>query len=146
MKKRILRKAVFVVIYKISKENKPIYLLLKRRLHWKGWEFTKGGIEKNESPINAVKREVKEETGLTPRKIINHNLKGRYFYKKIIPGRPYIGQSFSLYSAKVPHKRVILDSNEHSEYVWLPYNEAIKKLTWGNQKKCLKMVHDSLVD
>ena len=64
------RKAVFIVAY--SKINNKIeYLLLKRKLHWKGWEFPKGGAEEKENNLDAVKRELKEETGL---KILNINI------------------------------------------------------------------------
>ena len=56
------RKAVFVVTYRKEKD-KIKYLILKRKLHWKGWEFPKGGVNKDESLLHAVKREIKEETG-----------------------------------------------------------------------------------
>jgi len=47
MAKGKYRKAVFVLLY--SKTKKWIeYLLLKRKLHWKGWEFPKGKIEPGE--------------------------------------------------------------------------------------------------
>src|SRR3989344_1001102 len=101
--KKGYRKAVFVVIYK-KQDNKIQYLILKRKLHWKGWEFTKGGVENGETEMFTVIREVKEETGLNAVKIINHKKKGKYNYKKIIPNRPYLGQTYSLYSAQVSNK------------------------------------------
>jgi len=49
MKKETYRKAVFVVVYRETKTGKDRkYLILKRKLHWKGWEFPKGGLEKGE--------------------------------------------------------------------------------------------------
>ena len=38
------RKIVFIVTYAKLKD-KIYYLILKRKLHWKGWEFVKGGID-----------------------------------------------------------------------------------------------------
>ena len=56
------RPGIFIVTYKrVGKEIK--YLILKRKLHWKGYEFPKGGIEKKESLKKKATRELKEETG-----------------------------------------------------------------------------------
>jgi len=139
------RKAVFVVVYRREKD-KIFYLLLKRKLHWKGWEFPKGGVEK-EDLLSAVKREIKEETGLAPLKIKKYPIKGKYRYAKMLKDRPgIIGQIYSLYSVEVKPKnnKIKIDKLEHSDFKWLPFEKAIKKLTWPNQKKCLKIVNKSL--
>ena len=75
------RKGIFILTFNLEK-NKPEYLILKRKLHWKGWEFPKAGIERFESKKKAVKREIKEETGLEIIKINSHKNKGKYLYKK----------------------------------------------------------------
>ena len=42
------RKSDFIVVY--SKEKDKIkYIVLKRKLHWKGWEFPKEGMEDKET-------------------------------------------------------------------------------------------------
>ena len=112
------RRAVFIVTYSINK-NKVEFLILRRKLHWKGWEFPKGGIEFFEMKRRAVERELNEETGLSP-------------------------QTFSLYSVEVRKGKVRLDEMEHSDYKWVSFDEAIKKLTWPNQRKCLKIVDEFL--
>ncbi len=65
-----VRKGVNGIIY--SKEKDGIFfLVLHRVLNWKGWEFPKGGIEKTDSVDEiALRREIKEETGLTNIRII----------------------------------------------------------------------------
>ena len=138
------RKAIFVVTYYI-KDSKPVYLILKRKLHWKGWEFPKGGIDLFESKKNAVIREVKEETGLNVLNIQKHNKHGKYLYKKKFLDRTGIaGQTYSLYSAKVKKTKVKIDKKEHTEYQWLNFNKAIKIITHSNQRKCLRIVNDWL--
>jgi len=138
------RHAVFIVTY--SKNNSRIeYLLLKRKLHWKGWEFPKGKIEKSETKKMAAKREAEEETGLKVLKIKRFEIKGKYLYKKALKDRPgVVGQTYQLFAAEVRKGRVKLDSKEHSDYKWVEFKEAIKKLKWPNQKKCLKKVDDWL--
>lgn len=139
--KQNYRKSVFVVVYRKTGGG-ILYLVLKRKLHWMGWEFPKGGIESKEKIEGAIKRELKEETGQIPLKIQNHNFSGKYKYDKAISGRKAIGQIFVLYSAEIENEKIILDKREHSNYLWMPYFEAHKKLTYRNQKKCLKIVNE----
>jgi len=140
-KKLKYRRGVFIVVYSKA-SNKIYYLVLQRKLHWKGWEFPKGGVECLETKKMAIKREVREETGLKPIKIKRFNIKGKFDYnKKYLDRKGYRGQAYSLYAAKVRKQIVNIDRQEHSAYKWLEFNDAIQKLTWPNQKKCLSIVH-----
>ncbi len=142
MKRGKFRKAVFVVVYSKSKD-KIEYLILKRKLHWKGWEFPKGGLKCFETKKMAVKRETKEETGFKLLSIKKFNFSKKYKYDKEYPDRKgIIGQEFQLYSAEIKNKKIKLDKEEHSNYKWLEFKEAIKKLTWKNQRKCLRIVNE----
>ncbi len=139
------RKAVFIVTYAKIK-SQIYYLILKRKLHWKGWEFPKGGINKFETKKRAIKREIKEETGLKTLKTKKFNFSGKYKYDKIYASRKgFIGQNFSLYAVEVEKKKAKIDNHEHSDYKWVNFEEAIKKLHWPNQKKCLKIVNAWLI-
>ena len=135
------RRAVFIVVYSTGKKGKIEYLILKRKHHWKGWEFPKGGMNPNEKMESAAKREVKEETGLVPRKIKKFSFSGKYLYKKKFSDRTgIIGQTFSLYAAEVRKGKVQIDKKEHSEYKWLRFEQAVKKVRFINQKKSLRIV------
>lgn len=137
-----LRRGIFLVIYKIE-NKKPRYLMLKRKLHWVGWEFPKGGIEFLETKKRTVKREGKEETGLDVFNIKKHNYKGFYVYPRIFRDRiGYFGQSFTLFSGEVEPKnqKITLDIREHSTYKWMNYKEAIKSLMHYEKKKSLEIV------
>ncbi|MCR4327197.1 MAG: NUDIX domain-containing protein [Nanoarchaeota archaeon] len=144
--KNKLRKGVFFVLYSVEKGH-PKYLILKRKLHWIGWEFPKAGVEKLETKRNAVKRESFEETGLIPSKIKKHDFKGGYLYNKILKDRPGLkGQTFTLYSAQVKTGKVKVDSIEHSGFKWMSYKDSLKNLTYQNQKESLKIVNSWLVE
>lgn len=134
------RRAVFILTY-FKQKGKIKYLLLKRHLHWRGWEFPKGGIERFEIRRLTIKRELKEETGLSPKRVSGFKIKGRYNYEKKYNDRPGIkGQTYKLYAVEVDSQKVKIDKREHSSYKWLTFTEARKKLTWPNQKKCLDVV------
>lgn len=138
------RRGVFMVVYRKNKD-KIEFLIQKRKLHWKGYEFPKGGIEKCEDEEETVRREVLEETGLKILKLTNHKLSGKYLYEKRLEDRPHIiGQTWKLYSAEVGLGKVKIDKNEHYGYEWLLYKDAKKKLTWDNQKKCLDVVWNKI--
>jgi 8-oxo-dGTP pyrophosphatase MutT (NUDIX family) len=142
--KKRWRHAIFAVVYSI-KNKKPEYLILKRKKHWKGWEFTKGGIDLFETRRRAVKREVREETGQKILKIKRFNLGGFYRYKKKLKDRPGMaGQTYHLFAVEVKKGKVSLDKKEHSGSKWVSFKEAEKKLTWEDQKYCLKKVNDWL--
>ncbi len=138
------RKAIFIVAYTQTKKGIE-YLILKRRLHWRGWEFPKGAIKFFETKRLVVRRELLEETGLIPLKIKKFDYSGKYDYNKIFPDRPKIqGQTFSLYAVSVEKKDICVDKIEHSDYRWVGFEEALKMLKWPNQKKSLKIVNEWL--
>lgn len=146
-KKGKYRRAVFGVAYSKDDNGKIEYVILKRKKHWKGWEFTKGKIEKFETKRMAVKREVKEETGLKILSTKRFKEKGSYIYDKKLWDRPSkIGQTYNLFAVRVEkgNGKVKLDSIEHNGYEWASFKEAYKKLTWSNQKHCLKIVNEWL--
>ena len=138
------RHAIFAVVYSV--ENKKVeYLILKRKKHWIGWEFPKGGIDLFEARKMAVRREVREETGLKILKIKRFNGGGLYKYKKNLEDRPgVVGQTYHLFAVEVKKGKVSLDKKEHSEFKWVNFKGAEKKLTWEDQKKCLKIVNEWL--
>lgn len=138
------RPAVFIVVYAKNK-NVFEYLILKRRLHWKGWEFPKGGVEFLETKKGAVKRELLEETGLKPIKINKFDFSDKYDYdRELFDRKGFKGQKFSLYSAEVEKKDVSLDRREHEGCEWVNFSKAVKILKWPNQKKSLKIVNEWL--
>ena len=138
------RKALFIVTY--AKTKKGIeYLILKRKLHWKGWEFPKGAMKFFETKKIAVKRELFEESGLIPIRIKKLDYSGKYNYDKIFSDRPRIkGQTFSLYAVKSKKAEVRIDKLEHSDYKWVGFEKAHKMLTFSNQKKSLEIVNNWL--
>ncbi|MCX6750798.1 MAG: NUDIX domain-containing protein [Candidatus Pacearchaeota archaeon] len=141
------RKAIFGVTYSKNSEGKIEYIILKRKKHWKGWEFPKGKIEKFETKRMAVRREVGEETGLKILRIKRFKEKGVYLYHKKLWDRPdKIGQTYHLFAVQVEkgNGKLKLDPIEHNGYKWVSFEEAQKKLTWPNQKRCLKIVNDWL--
>ncbi|MDO8486654.1 MAG: NUDIX domain-containing protein [Candidatus Staskawiczbacteria bacterium] len=139
-------KSAGAVIFRIE-NGKPFYLLLR---YFSGhWEFAKGHIEKGESNEETVKREIEEETGIKEIKIIpgfkeyvkyffraSYGLKGEEKKKA-----PWIFKLVVFYLAQTKEIEVKI-SKEHKDFIWLPYEDAFKKLTYKNAKNILKKAND----
>ena len=135
------RKGIFLVVYAKSRTDKTEYLLLHRILHWRGWEFPKGGIEKGEAIKSAVKRELKEETGLKPSRIVDMHAKGKFTYPRKLADRPGIkGMEWRLFLIETKKAKARIDKLEHNNYKWLSFKKAYKKLKFADKKQCLKIV------
>jgi len=103
-------------------EQIPHYLLLRV---YNYWDFPKGLVEENESPLEAAKREVEEETTLTL--II---FRWGEAYRETEPYRYRLNKIARYYVAESPAGEVELPVNpelnrpEHHQFRWLPYEEA----------------------
>ncbi len=117
----------------IEESREKLFLLL----HYPTghWDFVKGKIEKNESLEHAAIRETKEETGITDIEFV----KG--FKEKIEYGFKFNGdivqKEVIFFLAKTNTKQVKI-SDEHLDYVWLDFNNALNKITYENAKNILK--------
>jgi putative (di)nucleoside polyphosphate hydrolase len=49
--------------------NRMKKVFIGKRLHHKSWQFPQGGVDNNETPIEALYRELYEEVGLKPQQI-----------------------------------------------------------------------------
>ncbi|MEA3378287.1 MAG: NUDIX domain-containing protein [Nanoarchaeota archaeon] len=119
--------------------NKGKYLIL----HYQAghWGFPKGNIEKDETEIQTVRREVEEETSIKDIfQVKGFSKKVSYFFKR---------------QGKIVHKEVIyflFESNtdkiklsdEHLSAEWLSFYETYHKLTFKNSKKILRDAHSFL--
>ena len=142
-------KSAGAIIYRI-KDNMPHYLLL----HYPSghWEFAKGHIEEGENPEDAAKREIQEETGLTDiaivpgfKEYIKYFFRNNYDLKKEDKEKaPWIFKLVVFYLAQTKTEQVKI-SDEHVGFVWLPYQEASKKLTFKNAKNLLKKANEVIV-
>lgn len=137
--KTIEHESIQVVIGHRHK-NKVEYLLLHRVPESGGfWQPVTGTIERkrNETPFEAANREVFEETGfelhITPLDYVHSFMIDPIYQKKGMKS-PIFNREHS-FTARAPHREVRLAVNEHSEYEWLDYESAKKRLMWrGNHR------------
>lgn len=143
------RSAGAVIFYK-NQSGTIEYLLLHHRPSQNGhagkppnghWSFPKGHLEKNEKTEDAVRREVKEETGLEKIEFIpGFKETIRYFVN-------FYGEKrlkfVAFFLARVSDKSVKI-SEEHQEYAWLTFEEAYRLITHSGDKEVIRKANDFL--
>jgi len=140
-----VEKSAGAIIFRKEK-GKILYLLL----HYPGashrakkdyWDFPKGHVEKGETEIETVKREVFEETGLKDIKILDGFKETiKYFFKW--QGKNVL-KFVTFYLAETKEKEVKI-SFEHIGYEWLPFEKAKERLSFKNAKEILERANQFL--
>ena len=105
------------------------------------WDFVKGKMEKGETPHETAIRETKEETGISDVEFLNG------FEEKIeycfYADKQEIHKKVIFFLGKTKTTEIIL-SNEHLDYIWLEFANAIEKTTYKNAKNLLQKSKDFL--
>ena len=96
------------------------------------WEAVHGSIEAGEHPRDAALRELREETGLTPRKLYNLS-RVESFYRH---GTDEVG-FIPVFAAFVGDDTVTL-SGEHDGAEWMPLPAAQGRLAWPRERRALE--------
>lgn len=150
-------KSVGAVVFR-REYGKIKYLIIqhpKSGIYRGHWDFPKGHIEKGEGWQETLRREVKEETGITKLKIIPDFYTWiKYFFYRA-RGREKkerrkqrkginIFKIVTYYLVETRQKKIKL-SYEHKGYAWLEYKDALRRITFENTKKVLRKAHKFLV-
>jgi len=137
-----IEKSAGAVIFR--RENNKIYYLLlnypaiSHRAKKDYWDFPKGHIEKGENIKDTVKREVFEETGLEDLKILpDFKETIKYFFS--FRGKNVL--KFVTFLLAETREKEVQISPEHQGYEWLPFENAMERLTFDNAKEILKKAH-----
>lgn len=107
-------------------------ILFIKNTYGKGyWNFPGGGIEKGETPEQAIRREVLEETQLRPSAFTKiGDFVSRFEYKK---------DSVSVFTTKVENPIIKIQESEINSYNWSPINDLPEPLS-GVAENCLSLL------
>ena len=98
------------------------------------WDFIKGKMEHNEIPHETARREAGEETGITDIEFIDGFEESVEYEFRF--NNDLIQKKVIFFLAKTNISKISL-SHEHKDFVWLEYEDAMKKITFQNAKKIL---------
>ena len=115
----------------VSPEQKV--LLLKRTMHSDQppyWEFPGGRMDKGESEVETLSRELDEELGHCPQFEVEQVVHAEKFIDaKDRIKSPGVGIFYIFYKLKVQLKQIRLDPSEHLEHQWVDLKQ-LNDSTW----------------
>ena len=130
---------ILAIPYRII-DGSPVYCVF-HRADCDQWQFIAGGGEDDESPVQAARREISEEGGVIVDNIIE--LKSMCYIPTDIfpklylynwPENTYVVPEYAFGFECVDEIEL---SHEHTECVWLTYENAYKKLKWDSNRTAL---------
>lgn len=139
-----MRQPIQVLVYPVrhTVEGNWEYLLI-RRIPSRGgfWQGVTGGVERNEDLVEAAARELIEETGLVPSdfRTIDYSYsfpvedRFRYLYPS---GTDSITEH--VFMARITDEKEPELSEEHDQYRWCKFDEALRLLHWPENIEALK--------
>jgi dihydroneopterin triphosphate diphosphatase len=139
-----VRQPIQVLVYAARRcGNRWEYLLLHRVARGDDfWRGTSGGVEGNETPVEAALRELLEETGFRPERV--EELDFTYMF-------PLAAKWRNLYELNVAEIREhtfvadvtgqaepTIDPREHDTWLWCGFDEAVGLLHWPDNIEALR--------
>lgn len=110
----------------VVRDRDGAVLVLRRKGIRRGaWQLPQGGLDLGETPLRAIRRELREETGLAPRDVrlllalpgwLAYELPARYRSEKVGMGQV---QRWYLFALRGPRSRVVPDGVELDRADWV---------------------------
>lgn len=121
------------------KKKKGIELLLLKRgekeIYGGLWQMVTGKIRKGEKAYKAALREIREETGIIPKRFwVVPNVNSFYSHEK-----NYISL-LPVFAAEVENNSKIIISKEHCDYSWFTPAKSKKLFAWPGQRRSVDII------
>jgi 8-oxo-dGTP pyrophosphatase MutT (NUDIX family) len=128
-----------VIVFRRPAADRIEYLLLDYGKHW---DYPKGHVEKDETDEQAARRELSEETGIEDVAFVPGFAREiTYFFRH--RNRGLVRKTVVFFVGEVTHSQIKL-SHEHVGHVFLPFDDAIRKVTYSTAKQVLREAHEFL--
>jgi dihydroneopterin triphosphate diphosphatase len=135
------RENIQAIIYT---RNPNLHILVLKRVQSKGgfWQPVSGGVIPNEELVDAVKREVFEETGITN---IEQILDLQYsFIFETSKSQQKMMMKDYCFGVEVEQETCVMLSNEHDEYRWCKIEDANKYIKWDFSRMAIQKVVEAV--
>jgi 8-oxo-dGTP pyrophosphatase MutT (NUDIX family) len=113
------------------------------------WQPITGGLEEGETKVEALKREIKEETGMEN---IIKIIEDVHYYEPVdLSLIEYLNKhgcsckhlkEYAFGVEVSSEEEVVLDGKEHSEFKWCSFQEALRLMKWKGNRDALKKLNE----
>lgn len=141
-----MRVPIQVLVYPVRRKGEDWQYLMLRRVPERGnhWQGVTGAPEWGETIAEGARRELLEETGLTPVELVpldfSYALPMQERWKPLYPdGVVEIVEH--AFIAFVDAEEPTLDPVEHNAWQWCSYEEALALLFWPGNREALEIGH-----
>ncbi len=114
----------------IGDDKKEEFLLVKANNKFGHFSFPKGHQEVNESFLDTAKRELKEETSLSCEKVFDDVI----FIDRYTREDNGFKKEIYYFIALVGSKKVVLQKEEISDYIWSDETNILKKISYDSTR------------
>lgn len=118
----------------------PVYCVFHRTDSGE-WQFIAGGGEDNETPLQAARREILEEGGVLANRMMELKsmcyIPTNIFPKMHLYNWPEDTYVVPEYAFGFECTKEIKLSHEHTECMWLSYQDVYEKLRWDSNRTAL---------
>jgi dihydroneopterin triphosphate diphosphatase len=131
-------------VFRLRPDGGDEWLVLRRAPHLVlggTWQMVSGHIEPGEKAYEGAVRELEEETGLRP----------VHFYQASYVNRFYLAASDEIvlspvFAAHVASDASVRLSGEHTDFAWVPFEEAVRRYPWPGQRKAIATIREQFIE
>ena len=131
---------ISVVPIRFSDDGCEILLLKRAQTLVGEWCQVAGKIEDGETAWQAALRELSEETGLTPDALYSGDIYEQFYE----PDRDAITVA-PVFVAIIGGNPAVQLNDEHSDFRWMTFDEAIEVVAFGGQRRILRWIEEEFV-
>jgi bis(5'-nucleosidyl)-tetraphosphatase len=128
------------VLFRLTPRG-PRFLLLDYGKHW---DYPKGHLEEGESAWQAAVRELREETGIRQVDRVGRFQRAMH-YAFHSSKKGHVQKTVTYFLGRTRAEAITL-SDEHEGFAWLPYEEALDRLTYQNARDMLTAAWKALAE
>ncbi|MCL4506153.1 MAG: NUDIX domain-containing protein [Chloroflexi bacterium] len=130
----------FGVIPVRRQDSQYLYLLVQHNAGH--WAFPKGHAENGETDVQAARRELLEETGVSAVKLLEDvTLSETYFFKR---NQQTVAKTVRYFLGLVQDTPVHIQAAEIQAYRWANFDEATRLITFSESRRVLSAAQEYL--